>query len=157
MKIIQKDITTVERGIIVSQVNCQGAMNSGLAKTIREKWPKVYDSYVEFIRSYKFHGNLFWTTSEMLGEINLVDVEPNIYVANLFGQDRYGYDGKRYTRYGAIETGLENLLKNIDTFDLETLPVFFPFRFGSDRGGANWEIIKLMVEEYFPNAIICKL
>ena len=31
--------------IIIHQVNCQGAMNSGVAKAIREKWPIVFDKY----------------------------------------------------------------------------------------------------------------
>ena len=30
---------------ICQQVNCQGKMNSGIAKQIREKWPVVYQNY----------------------------------------------------------------------------------------------------------------
>lgn len=33
--------------VICHQVNCQGAMNSGVAKAIREKWPVVYKAYRE--------------------------------------------------------------------------------------------------------------
>ena len=31
---------------ICHQVNCQGKMNSGIAKSIREKWPVVYANYM---------------------------------------------------------------------------------------------------------------
>lgn len=31
--------------VICHQVNCQGKMNSGVAKAIREKWPEVYTRY----------------------------------------------------------------------------------------------------------------
>ena len=30
---------------ICHQVNCQGAMNSGVAKAIRTKWPEAYNEY----------------------------------------------------------------------------------------------------------------
>ena len=31
---------------ICHQVNCQGKMNSGIAKSIRDKWPVVYNNYM---------------------------------------------------------------------------------------------------------------
>lgn len=34
MKIINKDITTLKKGILLQQVNCQNAMGSGVAKAI---------------------------------------------------------------------------------------------------------------------------
>ena len=41
MKIINKDITTLKKGILLQQVNCQNAMGSGVAKAIYTKWPIV--------------------------------------------------------------------------------------------------------------------
>ena len=32
---------------ICHQVNCQGKMNSGVAKAIRDKWPEVYIQYLK--------------------------------------------------------------------------------------------------------------
>ena len=32
---------------ICHQVNCQGKMNSGVAKIIRDKWPEVYTQYLK--------------------------------------------------------------------------------------------------------------
>ena len=34
--------------ILVHQVNCTGRMASGIAKTIRETYPVVYDGYMEY-------------------------------------------------------------------------------------------------------------
>ena len=45
LKYIKGDITEIESGIICQQTNCQGVMGSGLAKAIRDKWPKVFDEY----------------------------------------------------------------------------------------------------------------
>ena len=42
---------------ICHQVNCQGVMNSGVAKQIREKWPEVYESYVNFYNKLRKHWN----------------------------------------------------------------------------------------------------
>lgn len=37
--------------IICHQVNCQGVMGSGVAKEVRERYPKVYEQYHEFMRA----------------------------------------------------------------------------------------------------------
>ena len=35
---------------ICHQVNCQGVMGSGIARQIRERWPRVYDGYKNFCK-----------------------------------------------------------------------------------------------------------
>lgn len=77
------DITEAPQQYICHQVNCVGAMNSGVAKAIREKWSDV------FIR-YKGLCNM---SKEILGQAQLVKVNGNQYVINMFSQYRYGYDG----------------------------------------------------------------
>jgi O-acetyl-ADP-ribose deacetylase (regulator of RNase III) len=86
--------------IIVHQVNCQGKMNSGIAKQIREKWPHAYEAYMGY---YDFNGD---DPKKLLGTVRIVGVEPNKFVAHLFGQEHYGYDGRRYTSYDALYDGL---------------------------------------------------
>ena len=41
MKIINKDITALKKGILIQQVNCQNTMGSGVAKAIYLKWPQI--------------------------------------------------------------------------------------------------------------------
>lgn len=157
MKIINKDITTIESGIIVHQVNCQGVMGSGVAKAIRDKWSQVFGLYKEYIQHTKYcYQTLkkYWNTVELLGSIQTVRINENIIIINLFGQDYYGIDGKRYTSYGAWEEALPTIKKYCN---LETLPVYFPYNIGCDRGGGDWRIISAMIEEYFPDAIFCKI
>lgn len=153
IKIIEKDILTVDRGIICQQVNCQGVMGSGLAKSIRDKWPIVYEAYSDFCNKFK---NDF----KLLGRVNEIDVKvdnktgaPIIIIANIFGQLNYGYDGKRYTDYDA-------LVKAFEYYEFANkfkMPIYFPYNFGCDRGGADWEIVSKIIAYYFPDAIICKL
>jgi len=144
MKIIEKNILEVEKGIICQQVNCQGKMNSGLAKQIREKWPIVYQEYIKLSE--------IWNNDfQRLGQSQLIKIEENLYVLNFFGQLNYCYDGQRYTDYSALQMGFKKFATTAENH------VYFPFNFGACRGGGNWEIILNMIEYYFPNAIICKL
>ena len=41
----KNSITNSTCDVICHQVNCRGAMNSGVAKAVREKWPEVYVNY----------------------------------------------------------------------------------------------------------------
>lgn len=142
MKIISKDILTVESGVICQQVNCQGVMGSGLAKQIRDKWPIVYEKYKTYLNNFR---NDF----EVLGHWQLISVSENLKVCNFFGQLNYGYDGKRYTDYGALVQGFRSL-NRVGQF-------YFPYNFGACRGGGDFNIIQKMIDFYFPNAIVCKL
>ena len=129
---------------ICHQVNCQGKMNSGIAKQIREKWPIVYKNYME---KYNI---LNGVSSALLGDIQIVGLWEDYYatdfhqsVINMFSQEHYGYDGRRYTSYDAFWNCL-NLIKR-------TVPkgktIGFPKKIGCDRGGANWPVILEMITE----------
>ena len=79
---------------IIHQVNCQGKMNAGVAKIIREAYPKVYTDYLELEAS-----------STLLGCVQYVEVGNKI-VVNLFGQDNYRPRTVRHTSYDALDEGL---------------------------------------------------
>lgn len=72
--------TRNENTIICHQVNCRAAMGAGLARQIRDKWPVVFDEYVKVCSPKK------------LGDFQVVQVAPQLYVANLFGQSSFGRD-----------------------------------------------------------------
>lgn len=129
---------------ICHQVNCQGKMNSGIAKQIRGKWPVVYQNYME---KYNI---LNGVSGALLGDIQIVGLWEDYYatdfhqsVINMFSQEHYGYDGRRYTSYDAFWNCL-NLIK-------QTVPkgktIGFPKKIGCDRGGANWPVILEMITE----------
>ena len=134
------DITTACKAqIICHQVNCQGKMNSGVAKCVREKFPEVFEKYLNYVKTY---GN------RCLGTCQIVQTtKEEQLVANLFGQNNYGYDGKRYTSYDALYSALEELRDYC--INAEISSIAFPNRIGCDRGGANWDIVQLMIVEVF--------
>lgn len=43
IKIIDGDLFSSNADVIAHQVNCSSAMNSGIAKQIRNKYPEVYN------------------------------------------------------------------------------------------------------------------
>jgi O-acetyl-ADP-ribose deacetylase (regulator of RNase III) len=131
--------------IIVQSVNCQGKMGSGLAKAIRDKYPQVYDLYRA---EYEL---------EMLelGYTSYIEVEPDKYVANICGQEFYGYDGKQYTNYDALRNGLEDVKMMAQALNVD---VVIPYRIGCGLGGGDWDGVVLpMVEEVFKEGLVAFL
>lgn len=147
MKTIEKNLLDIEYGVICHQTNCKQKFNSGVAKSIREKWPIVYETYMDFCNEQKDD----WM---LLGEILPVKIERDLWVVNIFGQYDFGYDGRRYTEYCAFRQALHNL-----TFfkEIYSVGAYFPERCASDRGGADWNIISNMIDKFIPNATICRL
>lgn len=136
---IKGDITNSDCDYICHQVNCQGKMNSGVAKAIRTKWPRVYEEYCEMHKQFREQNQ------SPLKMTLISDISKNQKVANMFAQEFYGYNGQRYTDYEAFYQclcGVRNSAGPQDTFA-------FPYKIGCVRGGANWKIIRTMIEEVF--------
>ena len=119
--------------IICHQVNCQGKMNSGVAKAIREKWPEVYTRYL-----VKYECEV-----DLLGQIQPVIISADKAVINMFAQYNYGYDGRRYTSYDAFWSCLGEIKKYLNP----GTTIAFPRYIGCVRGGANWNVIYTMICE----------
>ena len=126
---------------ICHQVNCQGVMASGIAKQIRERWPWVFASYRRYCDRYKEDG------TSPLGEIWGVDIERDSrgpqWVINMFSQDKFGYDGSRFTSYDAFEQCLTKMRSRLH----RDCTIGFPKNIGCGLGGGNWNIVLAMIEE----------
>lgn len=152
MKIIEKDILTVKNGVLIHQVNCREKMGSGIAKSLKDKWPIIFHNYSFLCRNYN--------SNYLLGKIDPVLVSTQngeLWVVNLFGQDSYGKDGKLYTNYQAWETALAKLFQYTNVSKKLPQQVYLPYLCGCGTGGGDWDIISEKIDHYFPNAIICKL
>lgn len=135
IKFVEGDLLEAEEDIIGHQVNCQGVMGSGVAKQIKDRFPVAYNEYK---KSFKYTMKKF-----LLGRCQIIITDK--YIANLFGQFDYGY-GKQQTDYDA----LKNALMELKWYAKENeLTVALPFKIGSDRGGADWNIVYGIIEEVF--------
>lgn len=122
---------------ICHQVNCQGVMGSGIARQIRERWPEVYEHYMEFYSHWEDPYN-------QLGEIDIVDLNnSHQHVVNMYSQCSYGYDGQRYTSYDAFAYALEAIRQSTSYND----SIGFPKNIGCGLGGGNWKVISALIEE----------
>lgn len=121
--------TRNENTIICHQVNCHAAMGAGLARQIRDKWPVVFDEYVKVCNPKK------------LGDFQVVQVAPQLYVANLFGQSSFGRD-KRQTNYAALGTALFRAMKEHPDATFRV-----PYGLGCGLAGGNLVTVLNLIEE----------
>ena len=136
---------------ICHQVNCQGRMGSGIAKQIKERWPVVYDQYIAAFKEreeeiVKLCGQ--WETQidvseTFLGHLQQIPVNDTQTVINMFAQQWYGYDGKRYTSYDAFWACLGGIKDSVP----KGSKIGFPYKIGCGLGGANWPVIFQMINE----------
>ena len=154
---IKKDITEVTEGIVVHGCNCQGAMGSGVAHAIRQKWPIVYRRYKDFIASSHWgeHG------IELLGTAQIVEISannPTLLVINLFTQQFYGRDGAKYANPDAIYLAVDTAMQ---IAEWERLLLYMP-RIGCGLGGLDWDtevypIVQQLADKHKVNTFVCDL
>lgn len=138
VKHIQCDIFKSGADVILHQVNCQGVMNSGVAKQVREKYPWVYGTYKRLCDKCKSTGQ------RMLGRCQAVFIDENKVIVNVFAQDNYGYDGKCYTDYTALKTCL-NIVKDVYKGKI----IAIPYLMACHRGGGDWSVVIKLIESIF--------
>lgn len=135
MKIEYRQGDLLESGscnVIAHGCNAQGVMGSGIAKQIRERYPKAYTAYR---KEYEERG-LF------LGDIVSVFIpEQKIWILDCITQQNYGRDGKLYVDYGAIRTCMQKI--NMFLY----APCCRLPRIGAGLAGGDWGIIETIIEE----------
>ena len=134
------DMFSSTADVLCHQVNCMGRMGSGIAKTVREKFPNVYEAYMQVCNDKDI------TPDYLLGSTLFVRCGAQT-IANLFAQRNYGYDGKQYTSYDAFRECLQYIHKEIPVGS----SIAFPYGIGCGLGGAKWEIIVSMIQEELGN------
>jgi O-acetyl-ADP-ribose deacetylase (regulator of RNase III) len=139
---IKGDATSVSKGIIAHCCNDIGAWGAGFVLAISKKWPKVEKEY----KKWHKEGIDADFQKFSLGNVQFVNVDTNLYVANIIGQyGTYNIDiNPSPIRYSAIRGGL----KKVANFAAKTnLPVVMP-KIGAGLARGNWETIeKIIVEE----------
>lgn len=139
IKIIDGNLFDSKAEIICHQCNCQGIMGSGVAAEVKKRYPHVFQSYRDDYENGKLK----------LGYVNFTMANPKQMIANMCGQDKYGYDGKQYTHYEELQECLNQVLK-VALFDYDVKPtIAFPYLMSCHRGGGNWDVVYKMIEDTF--------
>lgn len=145
IKNIDGNLLDTDAELILHQVNCMGAMNSGVAKAIREKWKVVYLEYLALVNSSVYGSEKSINREKLLGCIQPVEVNEKQKVVNLFAQLSYGYDGKQYTNYDAIRKCLRNVSRYCNDNNVKTIAL--PWHMSCDRGGGDWDVLMDIIKE----------
>lgn len=123
-----KDITSITKGVIMHQVNCQNVMGSGVAKAIYTKYPQVKSEFHKLAQVY--------TTPQSYSQLN-------------YGKNR----NIRYTN----ETLLITNLRRLDEYAKNRqLPAYVPEYIGCGLGNGDWDTIKNYIENQTNIIIVSK-
>ena len=128
--------------VIVHGCNAQGVMGSGVAKMIRERFPKAFQRYYEHCLSSTDKYN---NTADLLG-VNVIVSAPHaisgqLYtIHNVITQNRYGKDGKQYVSYDAVDTGMWSVAMSVGLQAGISMP-----KIGAGLGGGHWPIIEAII------------
>ncbi len=143
------DLLDVNYGIIAHGVNCQGVMGSGVAKSIRSRYPKVYGKYLNFVQD----NNRTSKSSNLLGSVQAVEVHDDLVVLNMFTQDFYGAQGYRFANYEAIARCFETTNKLIKGLDCEFKTLNIP-KIGAGLANGDWNVIEAIVKSEYKGRVI---
>lgn len=134
--------------VIAHQVNALAVMGAGIAKQIKAKWPNVFEEYKSYCKDPD-------DPHKLLGKCQIVHIESDKYVANLFGEYSfcesvapYEEGGKpRHTDYDALKEALHRLHTWMVLNDKETCGV--PYCIGCGLAGGSWPIVHQMLVDEF--------
>jgi len=131
--------------IIAHQVNCLGIMGGGIALQIKNKWPRVFEDYKEFIEDWEYCND---------GELPLGHCLPvrlnneQRTVINIFGQNGIG---GMATDYDAVRKAFIELKEYLVTDKIyrhdSQIPVGIPYKMGCGLGGGDWDTYRKMLQE----------
>lgn len=126
--------------VLVHQVNCRGVMGSGVAKQVKDRYPYVYQEYVQYCKERP--------VNELIGSCLIVPI-PNSsqYVANIFGQINYGTDGRKYTSYDALDIAFAKLHDWCRAHGVRKIAL--PENMGCNGGGGSWRVVTTLLWHHF--------
>jgi O-acetyl-ADP-ribose deacetylase (regulator of RNase III) len=127
---IKGDLFTTDCKYIAHGVNCQGVMGAGVAKIVKERFPKAFRTYYNHCSTQDFQ-------SSLLGNVCISPKENDKVILNCFTQDFYGRNGS-YVSYDA----LVNCFDAISFADISELAM--P-KIGAGLGGGDWSIIEAII------------
>lgn len=137
---VDGDIFDTYAHIIGHQTNAQGAMGKGIALEIKKAYSKAFNHYVYLCKNKPIE--------ELMGECQIVDCSTKI-IANLFGQERWGFNKNTvYTNYDAIEKALTSLCNYAKS---NNLIVSIPYKMGCKNANGDWEEVLKRIKRAFKN------
>jgi len=129
--------------VVAHVVNDVGAWGAGFVKALSKKWTRPE---AEYRRWHRERGDDF---RKMLGCVQLVPVEIDIWVANVIGQQGTGRgpDGRPPVRYEALARGFVRIADFAAEHPERQISVHAP-RLGAGLAGGSWAEIEPLLERH---------
>ncbi|MGL4999429.1 MAG: macro domain-containing protein [Cetobacterium sp.] len=130
------DIFTTTAPAIGHGVNVDGFMASGIAVTVRERYPEMYELYRDHCKKGGMEpgGMLLYGPAPLDGK----------YIMNIASQDRPGKNAK----YEWLHQGLSTAMGACDHYGLDVLAL--P-RIGAGIGGLEWDSVLQIIHHLAPH------
>ncbi|UUC44557.1 macro domain-containing protein [Flavobacterium cerinum] len=127
--------TTEGNKIIVHICNDIGGWGKGFVMAISKKWKKPEEEYRAWFKS---------KANFALGEVQFVEAEPSVWIANIIGQHKINKDenGDPPIRYEAVLSGLEKVGQFAEN---NQASVHMP-RIGCGLAGGTWDKIEPLIK-----------
>lgn len=126
--------------VIAHGCNAQGVMGSGVAKIVRDQYPRAYELYR---KKYEL------TNSLALGDIIPVifddsSTESKVrIIVNAITQYSYGSDGSRFVSYDGVADCMKKINQLAQQYDISQIAM--P-QIGAGLGGGDWNVIEAIME-----------
>jgi O-acetyl-ADP-ribose deacetylase (regulator of RNase III) len=129
---------------IIHGCNAQGAMGSGVAKVLFDRYPTVRRTYLAEYERYRANGWKFLGTIHSCPKDDPTDPHT---IINAITQEFYGRDGKLYANYEAILDVFEKLNQDCSVAggELPERAVAMPL-IGCGLAGGDWKIVSEIIE-----------
>lgn len=135
MKYVRGNLITLARegefDIIIHGCNCFHKFGKGIAKQIKEVYPKAYEVDLMTRKG----------DTSKLGSFSYTSY-PNVTIINAYIQYRYGVE-KSHIEYSAIENAFMALSQQIDTDRRIGIP-----QIGAGLAGGNWSMIESIIDRF---------
>lgn len=137
--------------LICHCVNDQGLWGSGFAKALSERWVHPEGAYRlwyksgETLQKTALDSSTGHAIQFRLGQVQYVQVEEDIWVANIVGQHETIRTNPSPIRYDALEEGLQ---KAASVVKAEGWTAHMP-RLGAGLARGRWQIIEALIKKTF--------
>lgn len=136
MEYINGDITQITEGVIVHQVNCQGAIGAGLSGQLIAKYPQLETDYRNACKGK--------TPEELMGTMLQTIIDEKLSIVSVFAQLNYGNAYKTHEVYTDMDVLVQDL-EYLSTVYPED-KFYIPYRIGCGLAGGNWEKLEKRIK-----------
>ena len=133
--------------VITHCCNNQGRWGAGFTAHLSQRWPQLKTAYLVWYKRRSGSGKI--TGPMGLGEVQFIEVEDKLWVANIIGQHGVGIGsgGRPPIRYDAIKRGLIHVCRFAV---IHEAGIHMP-KMGSGLAGGHWPNIEQLIKNELSN------